>query len=185
MPPPKTKASLEELVLSLSEKIDAMAEQHKERFDKIDSSLKELKEDHIKTKARVATLEQENVKLKTKIHDLELHSRSTTVRIINLQLTEDLTQDFVILSEVIYQEVFLPILRGAMDKGRLRDIPSREQLITMAHLLPGKEGKPKPVYCRLINNFYRTLILQHQREFGRRQTGRPSRAGADLHLDTI
>jgi len=164
--PPKIK-SLEELVQSLSEKIDAMSTTHKERFDTLDSTMKKITEANTVLTTKVQVLEQENTMLKTKLHDLEIHSRSTNIRVINFQVTEP--QDFEVLAEQVYDQVLFPILQGAASKGRIRDIPSRERLIVSAHLLPAKEGHPPPIFCRLLNGSYRSLILQHQKEFGRRR----------------
>ncbi len=164
MPP---KKDLEELVTALSDKLDELAADQKKRFDKIDTQFKELRDENTKLKARVKQLEEDNSTLKARVHDLELHSRSTNVRVFNFKPDND-DYNFEELSSQLYNEVFLPVLQGAVSKGRLKEVPSRDRLNVSAHPLQGKDGKPKPIICRLLNGYYRTLLLQCQKEFGKR-----------------
>ena len=166
MPP---KKNLEELVQALSDKMDALSEQQKERFDEIEEHFKELKTENASLKERVKLLEEENALVKSKLHDVELHSRSTSIRIYNYSPPND-DYNFEDLSDHLYNDILRPILQGAVGKGRLKTIPSRDRLIISAHPLRAKEGKQPPVICRLLNGFYRTIILQCQREFGVRAT---------------
>ena len=151
----------------MSDKLDELASDQKDRFDKIDTQFKELKEENVKLKGDVKRLEEDNITLKARVHDLELHSRSTNVRVFNFTPDND-NYNFEELATQLYNDVFLPVLQGAVSKGRLKEVPSRDRLILSAHPLPGKEGKPRPVICRLLNGFYRTLLLQCQKEFGKR-----------------
>ncbi len=136
-----------------------------ERFDKMEESLKEMKKENSSLKNRVEVLEKENSSLKSKLHDLELHTRASNVRVFGLTPAVD-DFNFEDLSEQLYKDVFTPILEGAVRKGRIKTIPPKKRLIESAHPLMGKEGKPRPIICRLVNGFYRTVILQCQREFG-------------------
>lgn len=181
--PPK-KATLEELVTALTDKIDALSSDQKENFTKIsdrldtlETRLKEVTDSNTKLEKDITSLQQENIFLKNKIQDLGQHTRSTNVRIFNFDCNDDI--DFDTLIDQLYDRIFLPILRGALSKNRIKTIPSRDRLITSAHHLPGKDGKPKPVICRLLNSHYRTIILQHQKEFGPRamESVRPKTPG--------
>lgn len=138
-----------------------------ERFNTMENHLKELKEENATLKSTVKVLNDENTALKNKLHDVELHTRSNTVRIFNFSPIND-DYSFETLSDQLYDEVFLPILRGASGKKRLKGVPSKDRLILSAHPLPGRDGKPPPIICRLLNGYYRTIILQCQKEFGRR-----------------
>ena len=164
MPPKKNsdepKKSVEELITLLTERVDA-------RFDEMAGIFKEMKEENGKLKERVSHLEEENTTLKTKLHNIEMHSRSSNIRIFNFTPEND-DYSFEELASQIYDSVLLPILQGAVKKGRLRSVPSKDRLIVSAHPLPAREGKPRPVFCRLFNGYYRTLILQCQKEFGLR-----------------
>ncbi len=177
--PPK-KASLEELVAALTDKLDTLSTQlttqQTEHFEKMEELVKGLKDENTKLKTTVDTLQEENNMLKSKLLNIEQHSRRNNIRIFNFKVEGD-EQDCEALGDQIYERALLPILRGAVSKGRLREIPSRNRLICSAHLLPGKEGKPSPIICRLVNNFFRTVILQCRREFAPRgMVSAPGRA---------
>ncbi len=177
MPP---KKNLEELVTALTDKLDALTTQMGERFDGTDEKLKQLLDENDKLKTDVKTLQDENTILKTKLHDMELHSRSTNVRVFNFTPQND-DYTFDNLTDNLYDTIFLPILRGAASKGRMKTIPTKDRLIVSAHPLPGRDGKSQPIICRLLNNSYRTVILQCQKEFGLRS----SRPHADANADRL
>ena len=143
-----------------------------ERFDELAGLLKELKKENSKLKERVSHLEKENTGLKSKLHDIEMHSRSSNIRIFNLTPQRD-DCGFEELADQVYDSVLLPILQGAVRKGRLREVPTKDRLILSAHPLPGRDGKPRPIFCRLLNGYYRTIILQCQKEFGGRSSQPP------------
>ena len=171
--PPK-KATLDELVSALSDKLDALSVQQTEHFEKMEKKVEELeklvkglKDENVELKATINTLQEDNLVLKTKLLHSEQHSRRNNIRILNFQVDGD-ARDGDALGDEIYEKALLPILRGAVSKKRLREVPTREKLICSAHLLPGKEGKPNPIICRLVNNYYRTVILQCKRDFAPR-----------------
>ncbi len=105
----------------------------------------------------------------TKLLNLEQHSRRNNLRVFNFEVDGD-SNDCETLGDQLYEKALLPILRGAVAKKRIREVPSRDKLICSTHFLQGKEGKPKPVICRLVNNYYRTVILQCRKEFAPRGT---------------
>ncbi len=170
MMPPK-KASLEELVTALSDKLDSLSTQlstqQTEHFDEMKKLVKGLKDENIKLKTTVDTLQEENQTLKSKLLNMEQHSRRNNLRVFNFEVDGD-ARDCEALGDQVYERALLPILQGAVAKGRLREVPTRSRLICSTHLLPGKEGKPSPIICRLIKNFFRTVILQCRKEFAPR-----------------
>ncbi len=182
MPPKKNnsdepKKSVEELIALLTDKVDALSTKQDERFNEMNDHFQELKKENSELKKRVLLLEEENTMLKSKLHDSELHSRSANIRVFNF-IPQGEDCGFEELSSQLYDAVLLPILHGAVRKGRLTAVPSKDRLIVSAHPLPSKEGRPAPIFCRLLNGYYRTLILQCQKEFGRQYsrvgiTGRP------------
>ncbi len=175
--PPK-KPSLEELVTALSDKIDALSQQQSDRFDEMETLLKTCQDENNSLKETVSKLQDENTFLKDKVIKLEQHSRRNNVRVFGFDIDGD-DRNADSLMDQLYNRAFLPILQGALSKGRLQEIPNRDRLIQSAHVLPGKEGKAKPVICRFTNNFYRTIVLQCKREFAPRatRTTSPSSSG--------
>ena len=97
--------------------------------------------------------------MKNKLHSMEQHSRRNNLRVFNLPIDGDADDNDNLIDQV-YDRALLPILRGAVSKKRLREVPSRDRLICSAHYLPGKDGKPKPIIVRLLNNHQRTVIMQ-------------------------
>ena len=99
-----------------------------------------------------------------KIQNVEQHSRSTNLRVFNFNIKGN-PNNYDNLVDQLYDSVFTPILAGAVNEGRIKNVPTRDRLITSAHLLPGKEGKPKPIIVRLLNGVYRAIILQCQKKY--------------------
>ncbi len=180
--PPKKTATLKELVSALSDKIDAIATNHNERFNALDTSLNEIKKENSELKKKVTTLQEENIALKQKLQDVEQHSRSTNVRVFNYNIEGD-RNNYDNLVDELYDSVFTPILVGQVNEGCIKNIPTRDHLITSTHLLPDREGKPKPIIVRLLNGVYRAIILQCQRKYANRLSAAhdPARPPPLLH----
>ncbi len=166
--PPK-KATVEELIAALSDKLDELTTQQNKRFDDMEEMMKKIKEENTELKTTVSNLETENKSLKCKLNKLEQHSRRNNIRVFGFDIEgDDRNCDAVI--DQLYTRALLPVLQGALSKGRLTEIPGKDKLIQSAHVLPGKEGKAKPIIVRLVNNFYRTVLLQCKREFAPKLT---------------
>ena len=181
--PPK-KATLEELVSALSDKMDELTTklttQQTEHAEKMETLVKGLKTEITELKSTVNTLQEENTQLKSKLLNIEQHSRRNNLRIFNFEVNGD-PRDYDSLGDQLYEKALLPILRGAVAKKRIREVPPRDKLIISAHPLPGKDGKPKPIICRLRNNYYRTIILQCKKEFAPRNPSSPTPNCAPLY----
>jgi hypothetical protein len=128
--------------------------------------------------------------LELRLNSLEQHHRGWSARVLNISLTEAEEQNPEAVIEQVYQKALLPILEGAARKGKLRDIPAADQVLEVAHVLPGKAGQPKPIIMRFYNRNLRNLIFLHKRDFAPRdpaegaarrssQWGAGGRGGAD------
>ncbi len=79
---------------------------------------------------------------------MDQYNRSWSVRVTELPLSPEEEANPFRLAETVYEKVFLPILRGALDKDLIPKIPSCEQLLERAHVLPApKPGATKPIIC--------------------------------------
>ncbi len=181
--PPKKATTIEDLVTALSDKLDALTEQQQKCFDDMEVLLKAVQEENSALKSensslseKVEQVQAENISLKDKINKLEQHSRHNNVRIFAIAVDGD-DRNGDLLIDKLYNKAFLPILQGALSKGRLNEIPSRNRLIQSAHVLPGKEGKPKPIICRFTNSHLRSVLLQCKREFAPRLPGSSASTG--------
>jgi len=110
------------------------------------------------------------ISLETRLNNLEQHHRGWGARVLNIPVSEAEESDPAAVIEKVYQRALLPILRGALQKGKLQNLPSADQVLEVAHVLPGKPGQPKPIIMRFYNRNLRNLIFQHKREFAERET---------------
>jgi hypothetical protein len=70
--------------------------------------------------------------------------------------------------ETLYSKALLPILQGALQNGEIQSIPPCNHLLEMAHILPGKEGRPKPIIARFFDRNNRALIFRWKKDFAPR-----------------
>ncbi len=166
---------LETISEQLREVRNTQEEQGK-RFDKLEELLEETRKENAKLKEEVTTQKDEITQLKEKVNHLEQRNRNDCLRIFDMPINGD-AQDNSNVAQQVYHNALLPILRGAVSKNRLSVLPSPDDLIEVTHILPGRK-EVKPILCRLKKNFYRTILLQHKKEFALRTEGRDGRPGA-------
>jgi hypothetical protein len=121
--------------------------------------------------------------LVSRCNELEQYNRSWSVRIFNIPLSEEEEKDETTTREKAYELAFLPILQGALEAGKISAIPSVEELLETANVLPGKPGSAKPVIARFYSRGLHTLCLRKKRDFATRTprgptTGATSRTSA-------
>lgn len=189
---PKTKPdrSLEELVGSLTAQLELVSSQlsttndklqetntrldmQEERFDRLEAMFAASQRENVQLKEQLLTKDSEIRSLKQHINDVEQHNRSYSMRIFNLPLDGDANDPANVMNQV-YANVLLPILRGAVTRNRLVSIPDVEQLLETAHILPGKDNKPRPIICRFFNRRLKTLIFQLKKDFAPRSPPQPA-----------
>ena len=173
--PPKNK-SVDELVLAMSAQLTELSDQFKtfttkqEEFDGSISELKKLlkttQEENVALKEKVKNQASEILELKTRINIVEQHNRSDCLRVLNVPIPGD-NSDPVTVAHAVYKTALLPILEGAVAKGRLDSVPSCSALIKTAHILPSK-SEIKPIYLRLHLPHIKLMLLQLKKEFGPR-----------------
>jgi hypothetical protein len=105
------------------------------------------------------------IELKTRLNNLEQHGRSFSVRVNNLQLEAAEEKDPPTVIKKVYDTVFLPILQGAASKHAISAVPACYEMIEMAHPLPGKSDRPKPIIVRFFNRNLKAVLFKHRKEF--------------------
>ncbi len=120
--------------------------------------------------------------LESKLNNLEQHHRGWGARVLNVPVSEAEEADPEAVIEKVYQLALLPILQGAARKGKLQNIPTADQVLEVAHVLPGKPGQHKPIIMRFYNRNLRNIIFQHKREFATREPNRGAGAGGGVDL---
>jgi chromosome segregation ATPase len=88
--------------------------------------------------------------LVSRCNELEQYNRSWSVGVFNIPLSDEEKKDGTTTKEKTYELAFLPILQGALEAGEISAIPSAEERLETAHVLPGKPGSIKPVRCSYI-----------------------------------
>ena len=180
----KKSRSLEEMVGALSAQLDTMSKQlslnneqlyavnkrldeQADKFAKLENMLSVALRENADLKQQLLNKDGEILELKSRINAVEQHSRSSCIRIFKLPIDGD-DNDPGIVAEQVYSNILYPIFRGAVELKRLRHIPTIEQCIVTAHVLPSKDNKMKPILVRLINAHLRTIVIQLKKDFAPR-----------------
>ncbi len=179
--PPKNKNPED----GVSGQLDSILEQLKamnERLAAQDTRFSRLEKLLTETQSENKTLKEENEKqklaidqLKERVNHLEQRNRANNVRVFNLPLTGD-TSDNNNVADQLFNKVFKPVLRGAMDRGKLTSFPLVSEVIEVAHILPSKAAI-KPILCKFTKPIFKQLILTHKKDFGLRAPGKEDRPG--------
>ncbi len=146
----------------------------KTRLDKVDSL--ETKIDEL-TKKLDATINENKVLKKTvseqakTITDLqngldavERHQRSWSIRVLNVPLTTEEERDPQRTMDKVYSLLLQPILEGAKEDGAIPSVPSCDQLLETAHVLPGRAGSSKPIIVRFAKRAFKSLCFRYRRD---------------------
>jgi hypothetical protein len=145
-----------------------------EEIRKLSEDLRDVKSENKKLKETVNNQADEIAELRNEINERELHARSWSVRVNNISLPPGQESDNRKVMMAVYNELVSPILAGAKEKGEIADIPSCDNLIEIAHILPGKSAR-KPVIVRFFSRYWRSLLFKHRRDYAPREAA----AGGD------
>jgi len=158
------------------------------KVDKIESEVKDLKvlmvalreenkelKQQIKEKDRVIEdMNKAVTGLEDKLNSVEQHHRSWGARVLNVPISDTEAQNPVAMINKVFDLALRPMLEGAVRAGRLEAVPPANQVLEVAHVLPGKPGLPRPVIMRFFSRNVRSLCFQFKRECAPRETIRPS-----------
>jgi hypothetical protein len=173
--PRKNKASPRTVSVSSdeshSDKLDAILEKLS-ALDGISSKITKMEKILAATQAENTQL-KETIKnqdarindLQHRLNNLEQHGRSVSIRVNNLPLEEGEERDPPAVISKVYNTVFLHILKGAASKQAISQVPSCFEMIEMAHPLPGKSDRPKPIIVRFFNRNLKSVLFKHRKEF--------------------
>jgi hypothetical protein len=168
-------------IIEQLQQVNQRLDQQEERFTKMEELLRASQAENKALKEDSLNKDHEIKQLKSKLNDVEMHQRSFNIRIFNFHLEGESNDTRNVMNQV-YEKILKPVLEGAVSKGRLAAVPTVDSLLETAHILPGKEGKPKPIICRFFNRFHRMLFLQLKKEFAPRgQPKSPSRSPPYLY----
>ena len=158
--------------------------------DKLESELSDLK-------VHIVALREENKELKTqlkekdklledmsksvvsledRLNNLEQHHRSWGARVLNVPVSNSEAADPRVMVNKVFDLALRPILEGAVAAGRLAEVPPANQVLEVAHVLPGKPGQPRPIIMRFYNRNIRSLCFQFKREYATREPDKQGRS---------
>jgi len=179
------KLSLEEVVRDTAEKL-AVISGRLEKLDSVETTLfkmeqtmGEIKAENQVLKTAMAAKDEEIRTLSHRLNDLEQYVRGGSIRVLNIPLTSEEERSNFAVADKLYNIALKPILMGAMEEGIINYIPSREQLLETAHVLPGKPGEHKPIIARFYSRDLRRVIFQHKKKHAPRKEVQGRRDGGD------
>jgi hypothetical protein len=132
---------------------------------------KQLKLEAKATEQKLSDMNERNNQLENRLNSLEQHHRGWSARVLNVPLSTDEEKDNNVVANKVYNLALLPILQGALERKQLHNIPSVEQLLEVAHVLPGKDGDPKPIIMRFFNRNTKDLIFRLKKFYAPRISG--------------
>jgi hypothetical protein len=156
------------------DKVDLLNEQ----LNNIEESMKTMAADNTTIKQTLANNQSAIANLQSNQNRIDQYNRSWSVRIMQLQLSPDEESNPFHLVDTVYNKVFLPILKGAWDQKLIKTIPSCEQLLERAHVLPAaKPGSIKPIICRFYNRDYRAICFRLKKDYAAREATGSAQSG--------
>jgi hypothetical protein len=135
------------------------------KLTKLESMLAATQEENKQLKEVINNQNIQMLELKDRVNNLEQHGRSFSIRVNNLPLDSTEEKDPPLVIKKVYDTVFLPILKGAAGKQVISSVPTCYEMVEMAHPLPGKKDRPKPIIVRFFNRNLKAILFKHRKEF--------------------
>jgi len=145
---------------------------------------KKLKQEAVVTERKLADMNERNNQLEHRLNNLEQHHRGWSARVLNVPLSEAEEADNSAVANKVYTKVLLPILRGAVEKGLLPEVPSVDHLLETAHILPGKAGEPKPIIMRFHKRYHKDIVFRMKKFYAPRISGGATDTGTGARRKT-
>jgi cobalamin biosynthesis Mg chelatase CobN len=164
---------MEELFLSLSNKMDAMQAQltKLDSLPALETAVHQLVKENSILREEVASISAEMKKkddtikqLSDQLNRCDQENRSKSLRIIGLPLNSNSTSDEV--AEVVFKNVLQPVLSAAIEKGELNPnaIPDKNFLLDNAFVIPPKKGSNPAAIVKLSSQYVRNLVFRFKKE---------------------
>jgi hypothetical protein len=167
-----TIKTTEELLAELNSKITSLTEEVR----KNNSALTQVKKENQQLKETVQQQAEEISELRNEINDRELHARSWSIRVINLPIPAGQETSIRAVMDTVYKELVVPILEGAKASGEISTIPPCDNVIEVAHILPGRAAK-KPVIVRFHSRYWRSLLFRYRKNHAPREDSNSNTGG--------
>lgn len=163
-PKPATKDTMEELQQELLDKINYLTG----KFETLEAALLKMTKEKDTLKDTVQQQAVEIQELRNNLNEREQYARNWSMRILNVKVPADSENDTRLVMQCAYSSLIQPILEGARAAGTIDSVPSCDQLLETAHILPGKAGA-KPIIARFFSRYWRNLVFRNRKEFAPRE----------------
>ena len=135
------------------------------RLSKMEALLEKTQAENEQLKSELVDQAKVISSLKFRLNNVEQHNRSFAILINNFPLEGNSERDPPTIINKVYNELLLPILQGAASKQAISSVPSCYEAVEMAHVLPGKPDKPKPIIMRFFNRNLKSVLFRFRKEF--------------------
>jgi hypothetical protein len=132
-----------DLVAKLTEMAAARASMNN-KFDRLEKLWTDTREENRQLKSALQEKDREISNIRERMNEQEQYTRSWCVRVLNMKLPEEDSTNPCKVMQHVYKRLLLPILEGALQKKLIQHIPSIDQLLETAHILPCKPGTIPP-----------------------------------------
>jgi hypothetical protein len=136
-----------------------------EKLEAMESLLTKLAEENTALKKEIRLRDEEISGLHHRLNAVEQYNRAWSIRVNNLPLSPDEEKIPAKVMGKIFNELILPILTGAHQHGAIDSIPTLQNTIETAHVLPGKPNTPKPVIVRFFSRHVKQTLFRFKKEF--------------------
>ena len=96
------------------------------------------------------------------INACEQALRASSLRILGLPVTKTTPPAEIIT--IVHENILLPILEAAKEKGEIDSYPSKRFLIDSAFAIPSKNATSCPVIVKLASSVTRALVFQFKKD---------------------
>ena len=174
-----SKKSVEEMFADISTQLSTLTplvdkvQKLTDNVSNLEKTIKELKDENAMLKKDLADRDSTIDALQTQLNDAQQHNRQWSIRVLGLQVPDSDRNNNIRVKQHLYRQVLLPILEGAATKGDIDSIPSCDQLIERAHILPSSPDKPPSVIAHFYCRDFKDLIFKHKKEFQPTRTAPP------------
>ena len=190
------KNSSDDMMAEMSKQLKMLTttiQANNNRMDSLECLIKGLAEENKDLKKELLDRDVEIVNLKSLINNMDQRHRSWSTRIFNVRIPkEDENNNFKVM-DAVFKAAILPILQGALADKLIAKLPTCEQVLETAHVLPGPADKPKPIIARFFNRNIRAIVfrgkkdhaprLAEERQATRNSQARPGKFAYPIYED--
>jgi len=173
--------SLKEMMRGMCAQLTTLSSEVKD----LKTLLNDMKSENKQLKAEAKVMDQKlcdmnikNISLENRINSLEQYNRSWSARVMNIPLSGEEEMNNQTVANKVYDLLLKPILLGAVEKNIIPAVPTVDQILELAHVLPGKAGHPKPVIMRFLNRNMRDTVFRLKKFYSPREGSSIAGGGA-------